>query len=245
MRRPAFAVLFLSLLFCRGAAFAQEWSRPGGSEWWPEIRKVEAELRAHKWKAALKKARTLADRVSRSSWYGPDLGRVLAELALAEAVADANLGHDRQAIWLWHTAINLDFKIRRRDLSPYGEAAKLLYENKLRRQGEMPPGFDDREVTPLVRSERPKPPEMKRIPTIVSNSAAVREGSADCHVEVIVDEKGALHHPVVVSSHLHPIVIYGVLRWLEGLPPFEPRRIEGEATDSLYDLVVDFQVSRW
>lgn len=244
-RRFAPVALALAAVAWAGSGRAQQWSRPGSSEWEPEVRKVVEKLREHRWKAARRNAESLADEVMRSSWYGPGLGHVLAELALARAVADANLGRDRQAIWHYHAATNLDFRIRTRDLAPYGEAAKLLYEHKLRARGETPAGFENRETTPLVRFERPQPPDMKTTPTILNNTASTREGSSDFHVEVIVGKEGKLHHPVVVSDYVHPIVTYAVLRWLEDLPPFEPGRVEGEPTDSLYDLVVDFKIGRW
>lgn len=92
------------------------------------MRELDDELlRKHKWRSARRETRKLADQVIGKGWYGPELGRILAELALFEAIADANLGRDREAIWYWHVATNLDSAVRSRDLGRYGEAGKLLY----------------------------------------------------------------------------------------------------------------------
>lgn len=239
------AGLCLSLVALQGTASGQGRGRPGGSQWWDEVAKVEELARGHKWKPARKKVAALAREVSTKSWYDPELGRILAELALLQAVVEANLGRDWKAIWLWHAAVNLDFKLRKRDLGPYGKAAKLLYEHPLRARGEVPAGFESREASPLQRSERVEPPVLKTVPSVVNNAASLREGSGDFHVEVIVDTEGRLHHPVVVSTYLHPVVTYGALVWMLDLPPFEPRRVEGEPTDSVYDLVVELEPNRW
>ena len=38
---------------------------------------------------------------------------------------------------------------------------------------------------------------------------------------------------MVISDHLHPIVVYASLEWLRGLPPFTPARFDGEPVDAL------------
>ena len=240
----ALASAFLVWMSVPPAASPQQFSRSGNSEWSDEISKLAELLRKHKWKGARSGARALGKKVLSKSWYGPDLGRVLAQIALTQAIAEANLHNDREAIWYWHIATNLDFRLRKSNLSAYGEAADLLYEHLLRAKGEMPAGFENLEVTPTTPSTRPVAPEMEP-PTILNNTAAVREKPGDFHVEVVVDKFGELHHPVVISTYLHPIVIYAVLEWIRDLPPFKPRTIEGERTDSIYHLTVDFTYSRW
>ena len=85
---------------------------------------VEARLRAGKWKAALKDAQRLTEIVVRRTWYGQELKRTISELALYQAVAEANLDRREIAVWHWHIAQNLDFRMRQRDLAPYGKAGQ-------------------------------------------------------------------------------------------------------------------------
>ncbi len=215
------------------------------SEWKSDLESLEESLRAHKWKPARRAAQKLGKKVMNKSWYGPNLDKVLAEAALAQAIAGANLGDDGEAVWYWHVAINLNHRIRDRDLGPYGRAGKLLYEFPLRAHGEVPVGFENRERGPLNPSHPPKVPDVG-VPTFIINLAGVETRQGDFHVEVIVDKEGRLHHPVVESTYLHPILIYAVLDWLARVPPFEPRRFfEGGASDSLYDISMDFNSTRW
>jgi len=215
-------------------------STAGESKWWPEVRKIDEQLRQHRWKFALRKQVKLEEKVLDESWYGPDLHRVLAELALFRAIADANLRRDREAIWYWHIASNLDARIRDRDLAPYGRAGKLLYEFPLRALGEVPVGFENREPWPGHPVKPPLLPDVP-MPTLLFNAAAVRDRAGDFRVEVIVDKQGRLHHPVVVSTYLHPVLNYAALRWLCDLPLAEPQRIAGEPTDTLFQVTIRFR----
>ena len=215
-------------------------------EYQKELEEAEESLRQHKWKAGLRKARRLAETLTLRSWYGKELGRMLSELALFQAVAEANLGKREEALWHWHIAQNLSFKMRNRDLSPYDEASKLLLEFPLRKLGEVPVGFvvpDTYPGGPIMKSARQ--PEKSSWPTVLNNTGAALEGSGNFHAEVIVDKKGHLHQPVVTSTHLHPIVIYSSLEWLREISPFRPALFEGEPSDDLYKVTVQFQVSRW
>ncbi len=237
------APLLVGLLATAGPAAAQKGHVPT-SEWWPEVKEIEGQLRRHKWKPGRKQARKLAETVAGQSWYGRDLGKILGELSLYRAVAEANLGLDREALWHWHMASNLDPALRRRDLSLYGDAARLLYEFPLRGSGEVPLPFVRRPPPPGARLERPGTPEMRAIP-VFNNTGATLEGSGDCKVELIIDQDGAPHQPVVTSDYLNPVVVYHVLESLPGLPPFRPLRYDGEGEDALLLLTVQFEVSRW
>ena len=211
-----------------------------------ELQAVDARLRAGKWKAGLRHAQRLTETVIRRTWYGRELRRIVAELALYQAVAEANLGRRDDAIWHWHIAHNLTPAMRRRDLAPYGDAGKLLYEVPLRALGEVPAGFVVPEA--LAGSGRlvgPRQPKMPRKPTILNNTGAAIEGTGNFQAEVLVDERGRIQHPVVTSDHLHPIVIYASLEWLRQIPPFTPARFDGEPVDSLDRVTIRFEINRW
>jgi hypothetical protein len=232
------AVLALSLALptLLGAAAASEWT--------PEIEKVDAILRKGKWKQGHRLAKKTTQELIRRSWYGAGLRESLTDLAVLLAVAEANLGRREDAIWHWHMAQNLDSRVRKRDLTPYGDAAKLLYEFPLRGSGEVPAPFKVRETTVYSKVEKPKsdrPPQK----TILNNTAAVRERPGNFHAEIIVDRQGKTHQPVVTSGHLHPIVLFATLEWLREIPPFKPARVDGEVTDFVMRVTVRFDFSRW
>ena len=212
------------------------------SEWWPKVDLVDGSLHNGTWTYARKSAAKLADQILKEAWNDPELKAVLAELALYQAIAEANLDRREDAIWHWHTALNLEPRIARRDFSDYGNAARLFVEFPLRKRGEMPPGFQDSVVDPSRPPTTPIPPAMA-IPTLLNNNGSLRQPSGDFEVEIIVDTAGELHQPVVISNHLHPIVIYACLDWLHGMGAFTPGEIDRQPVSALFPLIVGFQIS--
>ncbi len=79
----------------------------------------------------------------------------------------------------------------------------------------------------------------------MTNTGATVERPGDFAVELVIDEQGAMHHPVVISASLHPIVIYFVLAEMSRFPAFKPARYDGEPVACLYDLTIRFHVSSW
>ncbi|MEM7356901.1 MAG: hypothetical protein AAF657_39170 [Acidobacteriota bacterium] len=241
----------LSIFLAVGTAEAQRLSstlegdvRPAKVQ--EELEKVESMLLRGKWKAGLRYATTLTEIVVGRMWRGREIRSMLTDLVVARAIAEANLGRRDEAVWHWHLAQNLSFRVRQRDLTPYGEAAKLLYEHPLRALGEVPPPFVVPESYPGgPRLTSPVRPEMHSIPEVVNNTGAALEGSGDFHVEILIDETGQFQHPVVISTHLHPIILYTSLEWLRRLPRFGPAKFEGEPVDHLEKITVRFEVSRW
>ncbi len=211
-----------------------------------QLEVVDAKLRGGKWKSGLKLAQRLTEIVIQRTWHAREIRAQLTELAFFQSVAEANLGRRDEAIWHWHVAQNLDFRIRRRDFAPYGKAGKLLREVPLRTLGEVPAGF----VVPerLAGSGRlvgPFQPEFKTRPRILNNTGAAIEGTGSFQAEVLVDERGRIRQPVVTTDHLHPIVIYASLAWMREMPSFVPARFDGEPVDALDRVRIQFVVSRW
>ncbi len=127
---------------------------------WPEVDKIDDALRQQKWKPARKQTRKLAAAVVKDSWNDIELDQILAELAFQQAAASANLGDQRAAVWSWHIAQNLDLKIARKDLTPYGAAGKLLREFRLRSPGKVPAGFKT-----YPRDGNDRPPGLPKLPS--------------------------------------------------------------------------------
>jgi hypothetical protein len=243
----AFALLtFVLLWVCPVAPAPAQGPRDANapSAWWPEVEEGEKTLLAGNYRKAEKKARKLGEEIQGKSWHGADLREVLSRVALQRALAEANLGRRREALWHWHTALNIDPRIAEWDLSPYGDAAKLLREFPLRRRGVMPAGFEDRRPRPGEEARRPRAPRFEAL-TILNNTGAYLERPGRFAMEVVVDEEGLLHHPVVLSTQHNPVTFYATLEWLFQLPPFGPATVGGEPVDQLLDLDVQFHFNRW
>lgn len=100
----------------------------------------------------------------------------------------------------------------------------------------------ERDLTPYGPMTPPEFPDV-RVPTLLNNSGAARQRSADFEVEVLVDETGKLHQPVVVSRHLNPVAILACLDWLYGLPTLEPARFNGQPVVATYTVFIEFLIS--
>ena len=215
------------------------------SAWRPRLDKVEEAVAQGRWKAAVKQGARLEKDVLSRSWHGSELRQVLTELAFLQALAHANLDHDRQAIWYWHMAINSDFRVATRDLGPYGRAARLLLEHPLRKKGEVPAGFDPLPTSPTVKVVPAQLPPRHANAIILNNTGAALEHHGDFYAELIIDEQGVPHQPVVISSHLHPVILYASLKFLLDAPPLVPASIDGQPGDLLMTLRLQFEISRW
>lgn len=69
--------------------------------------------------------------------------------------------------------------------------------------------------------------------------------SADFEVEVIVDQQGNLHQPVVISRYANPVVIFACLEWLHGVPALEPARLGGRRVATTYSVMIEFKISSY
>ena len=243
-RLSALVIACLTIALVADLATAQGSSRSyrRTSDWWPQVELIDGSLHNGKWKYARKKAKNLGTTILKESWNDRELTAILAELALYQAVAEANLDRRNDAIWHWHTALNLDSGIANRDFSEYGDAGRLFIEFPLRKRDEMPPGFQNPAPDNPGLVTMPRPPNAE-MPTLLNNAGANKQGSGDFEVDLVVDDRGDLHQPVVISRHLHPIVIYATLEWLHAMPAFEPALFQDRPVSAVSPLIVGFQIS--
>ncbi len=210
-----------------------------------ELAEIDKALLAGKWKSSLKQTQKLAEAIVKNSWTTKDLEEVLAEAAFQQAVAFANLNERYKAIWYWHIAQNLDFyTVRKKDFEAYGAGGKLLREFPLREEGEVPTGFVTRPHTGAG-TKGPELPKIKETKILTNTGAQRQRRLGDFNVELVLDEQGKIHHPVVLSTQQHPIVLYWVLEGLLDLPKFGPALYLGEPVDCLFDLTMPFKILRW
>lgn len=208
------------------------------ADWDDQLTAIEARLEEGRWKPVRKAAARLATDVATNAWSRADIDRLLAEACLYRAVAEINLGLDREAIWHWETALHLQPRLAERDLSAWSGATSLT-EYRLRRAGRMPPGLTAPRDVDLLRLEAPEL-EVAGSAMIQNRAAPVGELVPDVRVEVVVARDGALRRPRVITDYAHPVVVYGILEWLLELPPGRAARLDGRAVDSLQTLIFSF-----
>ncbi len=219
------------------------------SAWWEEMKEMDQDLLAGKWKKVAKEAPKLARNMTEHSWYHPDLTKLFAEVSLYEAIAAANLNKDAHAIWLWHIAQNLFRDIRDRDLVPYGRAAKLLYEHPLRARGEVPFRWRGMPQGPLRGTSfaPPRHDDSGDKPVVLSSTAVQidrRSVLRPVHVEVIYDREGRPHQPVVTfPPDVHPAVTWAVVRFIPTRKT-EPAHLDGKTIPFMMTIEYHFEVIR-
>lgn len=219
------------------------------SSWWQDLERLEGDLQAGKWKKAAKEAPRLGREITALSWYHPELPKVFAEVALYEAIAAANLERDEHAIWMWHVAQNIDRAIRDRDLAPYGRAAKLLYEHPLRARGEVPFRWRAIPRGPIYGTSLIPPRHQEgRVKPVILSSHAVklerRKVLRPVHIELIVDEHGRPHQPIITfPPDVHPAIKLAVLRHIPDRE-VEPARLDGNAVPFLTTIEHHFDIIR-
>ena len=234
--------LLLAVTAGEGAAQSGQGDSPRTSRWWSQVEPIDGSLHNGRWKYARRNTIKLTETLLKESWKDRELDALLGELALYRAIAEVNLGQRETANWYWHTALNLNRRIAERDLTSYGVAASSLSEAPKRKKGEIPASFlgggapPDGPVTP------PGFPDVT-VPTLLNNTAAARHRSADFEGEIIVDEKGRIHQPVVVSRHLNPVVIFACLDWMHWVPKLEPAQFKGRPVAATYTVMIEFQIN--
>ena len=208
------------------------------------LERINRKLAKHEWKAARRQAVSLGSRLESESWNDRRLEPLLAAVARYRAIAEINLGLDREAIWHWHLAWNLrpptatDTEL----LSSLGRASQLL-EVRLRRRGEMPPSYRQVEELEMLRIEPPEIPAIER--PFITNAGASRAGLLpDLQVEVLIDRQGRMLHPVVEDTGVHPVLIYATLDWMLTYPPVRPAHVDGEPIDYLQQLSITLSGDR-
>ena len=211
-------------------------------DWWAKTEAIESMLRRQKWKGALKQARRISGFVVRESWNEPDLDRVLGRLARQQAIAEINLGEDRDAVWHWWMVWNLSPELVGDLPDGLGRAHELVAA-RLRAAEEIPAGFDRHTDLEVLELEPPRFPAVEP-PDLVANAAAVERRQPDVLIEAVLDAGGRLLQPVVISEDAHPVLVYTALDWLRAMPLAEPARLRGEAVDSLQLLTVSFALER-
>ena len=204
--------------------------------WTKRLQEADAALKDGKGKKAEKIARLLARDMMDDILFGESAGQWMGTACLMRSLGAAQQGRAEEAVWYWHVAQNLYPTVRGYDLSPYGEAGKLLMASPLRPEsfGELPPTWDEA-------STGITPPKETFAPFAVYPLATTDlEAELTIPVECRIDEAGRLSHPLVASGDWGgPTFVYAVLDALRAWT-LEPARRDGEPVIALHRLRVTF-----
>jgi len=161
-----------------------------------------------------------------------------------EALADAGLGDESEALCRWQAARSLDPNLARADLSQFGAAGALLASHAA-------PAPGDPEPLRLSAAEQEKAKEAAEVqrPQILSHSApqyppAARKAKVEGTVviESIIDREGGITNARVLrdqSLGLGLSAVEAVCGWR-----FKPATLKGEPVKVYYVLTVNFKIEK-
>jgi hypothetical protein len=231
-------IRFLSAALCFGFLLSPSWleaapAAPTSEEvlarWQKALQSQNELLRQQEWRRAAKDARKLVEEMVEGVLAGEGSAQLLASAVAQQAVAEAGLGHQDEAVWLWHLAQNLDPGLRRVTLGAYGPPGQALGRRPLRQPGKAPAGGPELpadgsfEPPRVIRQEDPRTPR---------GLASVRV-AADVEVEMIVRPDGQIVEPVLLTVPEYPSLAFVVLQSLREWR-FAPAQAAGAAVPALF-----------
>ncbi len=240
-RRPTLLVLVtVTLAVAAGAQTAPPEpsapaARPGGpgADWQPRTEAIIAHLMAARWAEAESGARAVLTEMVEWIAGGPGAPRSLALMLALQALGEAGLGRDAEAIWHWQVAQQIVPEISAMNMAPFGAAgAALLGKTPRRDCGEAARPSSEGVVKPSA-VERPRPayPDGLR-------SAGVH---GQVIVEVVVGADGVPREPRVLTPQAPPALVLAAAESLLR-SRFTPARLGAAAVPFCFASSVRFEL---
>jgi TonB family protein len=244
--RRAILLVFTVLLAGRADArpphiVGQE--RPGTAEDW-KARSVFTQERLQE--GDYKKAYGVADVLVREMIAriegGVNAGPVLGKTVLLRALAEAGQGRDREAAWDWFAAQAVYPGLRVEDLTTFGAVGESL-----RAVVAAAPPLVKPEPDPAAETPAADPQKMSRPHKIAGKDPVFPRGvnlacrQGNIVVASLIDEKGKMHHPELVSSPGGPVLALASLEAIKDWR-FRPASYDGKIVPVYYTLAIHFSL---
>lgn len=235
--KPSLRITILLVLVAGALPLLAQRSLSAG--WLADLKQADQNLRSQEWKQAGKRARRVAGEMVDNVGTGSEAAHSLAVAAAILAIAEAGLGHQEDAEWIWDSALNLDPGIAQTDVSGYGPAAADLRKRSLRSKeakAEETPEEHKKEVEAprIIHQTKPDYPEALR-----------RLGvGGDVVVSAVIGTDGRPRQPLIVDAHgggpaLKYLALDTVRKWR-----FEPAKLNGQPVKVYYVLTINFHVRK-
>jgi TonB family protein len=201
------------------------------ARWLTVLKQADKNLRAQRWAEAGKQARRVADEMVDNVGTGSEAAHSLAVAAAVLAIAEAGLGHQEDAEWIWDSALNLDSGVAQTDVSAYGPAAAELRKRSLRPAEKTSGDHGDVEPPRIIHKTQPEYPEALRLLGVTGNVV----------VSSIIGTDGRPRQPLILDAHEGgPALKYAALDSLRQWR-FEPARLDGKPKAVYYELTINFK----
>jgi len=206
-----------------------------GADWDSPLQRLETLLEAGEYKRAVKRARKVRARIVADISEAGESTRPAAETLVIQAVAEANLGRDHDALWHWYLAQSYLPGLPELDLQSMGRAAELLQGRAVE---DLPPEVA---VAPAAEDSRYREVKIRgtHAPSYPKSLAkSGREGVA--RIRFLIDDQGRQSRPVVVDGGFVPTMAFPVAESLRRWR-FAPAEEDGEPLHVWYELDVRYR----
>lgn len=214
-----------------GAGNAKAWNR--------QLQQTVAGLRAGDWKAAKQGAQRGLDDLARSLAPGKGAGSAVGMFLMCRALAEAGLGEQREAIWDWQIAQQLDPRLESWKLAEFGAAGAFLDRERLsnRPRPSLPTAGTaaDQEIAPPQRlaGEPPRVPE----------AAFTQVRNAQLEFSLLLSAEGLPSYPRIVERGPLETLTLAVSDMLRS-SRWEPARRGGQPVAVDYRFKFKFAMTR-
>lgn len=214
---------------------------PMQEKWMVGIKETDQLLRQQRWEAAAKRGRKAGEAIVDLAGTGDSPAYSLAVVDVLRAIAEAEMGNQDEAEWLWDSALNLFPDVAKTDLSPYGAKAVALRQRTLRELGEAKT-YSREEIENQAVAQTVERPRIRRQtrPEYPKALALLGEGGVVL-VSAIIGEDGRPRQPLILETKTKAAALKYVVLDLVREWRFDPARREGKPVPVGYVLTVGFK----
>lgn len=204
-------------------------------EWNQQLQEVIGKLRSADWRSAHRSSQQILDGMNRFLVPSEGAGRGIGMILMCRALAEAGLRREREAVWDWHIAQQLDPRLERWNLTEFGVAGALLGKHRL---GSDPP-------PPAIEADTPAADGVS-VPKRISTPAPdYPEGGRQLHlrasvaIRVVIGVDGHATHPRLEDGRPFETFTLSASDAIRDWR-FEPARRGEEAVPFSWKLTINF-----
>jgi TonB family protein len=222
---------------------------PLRDKWLAGLQETDQKLKAHQWEAAAKRGRQAGEQIVDLAGTGESPAYSLAVADVFRAIAEAELGQQAEAEWLWDSALNLFPDVAKTNLAPYGEKALGLRQRTLRildKQGKpADPGKDgEKPAFDFADKNVERPRIVHQTPLEYPKALQLLGVEGWVIVASVIGEDGRPRQPVILDAKgggasTRYLALDTLRQWR-----FEPAKVAGKPVAVSYVLTVNFKRGR-
>ncbi|HEY0156088.1 MAG TPA: energy transducer TonB [Thermoanaerobaculia bacterium] len=224
----AVSLLFATALFADNNYVAQDWQK--------KIEASSAALKRGQHARSLRLANRLITDMIEKLGPGQSETHTFAVVVVHKAVASAGLGKLDDARWYWHVAIGIEPALAKVDLTPFGDAGRLVSAMDVR-EVEEPGELQARPMTP----DTVPPKVLKSVDPVFPLAAAVFKVGGILIVEAVVTADGRTLDPAVLKPLPAPTLTYVALEALRRWR-YEGGMVDGKVVPLLVKMTVHYRI---